>query len=63
MTLAPVSFNSKLLVFRIRCSDSNPKRGFGSKKVFFFLLMFPFESFQLIYKFFFLQLILLDSKY
>ncbi|ESQ27227.1 hypothetical protein EUTSA_v100188051mg, partial [Eutrema salsugineum] len=35
MTLAPanaVSFNSKLLVFRIRCSDSNPKRGFGSKK-------------------------------
>ncbi|CAA0341967.1 Tetratricopeptide repeat [Arabidopsis thaliana x Arabidopsis arenosa] len=35
MTLAAttsVSFNSKLLLFRIRCSDSNPKRGFGSKK-------------------------------
>ncbi|KFK42275.1 hypothetical protein AALP_AA2G234800 [Arabis alpina] len=27
-----VSLNSKLFVFRIRCSDSNPKRGFGSKK-------------------------------
>nr|VDD00158.1 unnamed protein product [Brassica rapa] len=35
MTLAAanaVSFNSKLILFRIRCSDSNPKRGFGSKK-------------------------------
>uniref|UniRef100_A0A1J3K095 Protein SLOW GREEN 1, chloroplastic n=1 Tax=Noccaea caerulescens TaxID=107243 RepID=A0A1J3K095_NOCCA len=36
MTLAPatnaVSFNSKFLVFRFRCSDANPKRGFGSKK-------------------------------
>lgn len=35
MTLAAantVSFNSKLHLFRIRCSDSNPKRGFGSKK-------------------------------
>lgn len=35
MTLAAanaVSFNSKLILFRIRCSDSSPKRGFGSKK-------------------------------
>ncbi|XP_010417501.1 PREDICTED: uncharacterized protein LOC104714172 [Camelina sativa] len=36
MTLAAattaVSFNSKLILFRIRCSDSNPKRGFGSRK-------------------------------
>ncbi|KAL1205682.1 hypothetical protein V5N11_001383 [Cardamine amara subsp. amara] len=31
-TTTAVSFNSKLLKFRIRCSDSNPKRGFGSKK-------------------------------
>ncbi|KAF3517113.1 hypothetical protein DY000_02062204 [Brassica cretica] len=35
MTLAAanaVSFNSKLILFRIRCSDSSPNRGFGSKK-------------------------------
>ncbi|CAN8233786.1 unnamed protein product [Cochlearia groenlandica] len=41
MTLAAanaVSFNSKLLVFRIRCSDSNPNRGFGSKKAILQLL-------------------------
>lgn len=53
MTLAAsnaVSFNSKLILFRIRCSDSNPKRGFGSKKVvdsiksssFFFHFVFFF---------------------
>ncbi|XP_010537743.1 PREDICTED: uncharacterized protein LOC104812331 [Tarenaya hassleriana] len=27
-----VSVSSKLLVFRVRCSDSNPRRGFGPKK-------------------------------